>query len=165
MIAEVAPNVAAPPPLPLPNFAVAAAPATQVEVFSAPARAAYAAAPQVEVFSAPGRAARAAFAAVPPLGTTVVTTGPQFTREVISTPAREAFAAVPTVSPPPAVSNFMISNPLQPVPVHSEIVVGAVMPRTVMLQPVPNYRYQYVYANGQPVLVDPATRQIVFVLR
>ena len=44
-----------------------------------------------------------------------------------------------------------------------DVVVGARLPQTVTLNNVPDYRYQYVYVNDTPVLVDPATRQIVYV--
>ena len=42
---------------------------------------------------------------------------------------------------------------------------GAGLPQTVVLNNVPDYRYQYVYVNDTPVLVDPATRRIVYVFR
>jgi hypothetical protein len=35
----------------------------------------------------------------------------------------------------------------------------------VQLRPVPDYNYRYVYVNRQPVLVDPASRRIVYVYR
>jgi hypothetical protein len=44
-------------------------------------------------------------------------------------------------------------------------VVGAAIPETVVLNNVPDYRYQYVYVNNTAVLVDPATRRIVYVFR
>jgi uncharacterized protein YraI len=86
--------------------------------------------------------------------------------------ARGAYAMAPSavgpsvvVTPPPAVSTYVTSNPLEPVTLEREVVIGATLPRTVDLQPVPDYRYQYVYVNEQPVLVDPATRRIVYVFR
>jgi hypothetical protein len=45
------------------------------------------------------------------------------------------------------------------------VVIGAGVPDTVALQVIPDYQYQYVYINGQPVLVDPGSRQIVYVIR
>jgi len=45
------------------------------------------------------------------------------------------------------------------------VVVGASLPQTVVLNNVPDYRYQYVYVNDTPVLVDPLTRRIVYVFR
>lgn len=85
--------------------------------------------------------------------------------------ARGAYAMAPSavapgavVTPPPAVGTYVTTNRLEPIMVERDVVVGAALPRTVELQPVPDYRYQYVYLNdGQPVLVDPATRRIVYV--
>ena len=81
--------------------------------------------------------------------------------------ARGAYAMAPgatiTVTPPPAVSTYVTNNPLTPITWPGDVVVGAGLPRTVALQPVPDYRYQYVYVNDQPVLVDPLTRRIVYV--
>ena len=91
------------------------------------------------------RARSGAFVAPP--ATTVVTTGPAF------------------APPPAAIGTYVTSNPIDPVYLDGEVVVGAGVPETVALRPVPDYRYQYVYVNGQPVLVDPATRRIVYVYR
>jgi hypothetical protein len=80
--------------------------------------------------------------------------------------ARGAYAMAPAavVTPPSAVGTYVTTNRLEPIVVERDIVVGAPLPRTVELQPIPDYRYQYVYLNnGQPVLVDPATRRIVYV--
>ena len=52
------------------------------------------------------------------------------------------------------------------VDVDGEVVVGAGVPDTVTLQAIPEYdEYQYAYINGQPVLIDPSTRQIVYLVR
>ena len=60
----------------------------------------------------------------------------------------------------------MVGNPVDPVYLQGEVVVGAGLPETVQLRPVPDYgTYRYVYVNGQPVLVDPASRRIVYVYR
>ncbi len=84
----------------------------------------------------------------------------------MATDVRGAYAMAPAaVMPPAAVGTYVTSNPLNPVTYGGDVVVGASLPRTVTLQPVPDYRYQYVYVNDQPVLVDPATRRIVYVFR
>ena len=67
--------------------------------------------------------------------------------------------------PPAPVTTYVTGNPVDPVYLDGEVVVGAGLPAEVGLRPVPDYRYQYVYVNGQPVLVDPATRRIVYVYR
>lgn len=73
--------------------------------------------------------------------------------------------AVYNVSPPPAVGQYVSANSSNSFYYNGDIVVGASLPQTVVLNNVPDYRYQYVYVNDTPVLVDPATRQIVYVFR
>jgi uncharacterized protein YraI len=69
-------------------------------------------------------------------------------------------------SPPPEkVVSYVQSNQGQPVYLDGEVVVGASLPETVVLSEVPDYEYRYVYVNGQPVLVEPQTRRIVYVVR
>lgn len=70
------------------------------------------------------------------------------------------------IAPPPQVGTYVVSNPVDPIYLEGEVVVGAGLPETVQLRPVPDYStYRYVYVNGQPVLVDPASRRIVYVYR
>ncbi|WEX76493.1 DUF1236 domain-containing protein [Sinorhizobium numidicum] len=69
------------------------------------------------------------------------------------------------VTPPPAVRTYITQNPVDPVYVEGEVVVGATLPSTVAFRPIPDYDYQYVIINGQPVLVEPATRRVVYVYR
>lgn len=67
--------------------------------------------------------------------------------------------------PPPAVNTYVTTNPAPSFPYVGEVVVGASLPQTIVLNNVPDYRYQYVYVNDTAVLVDPATRRIVYVFR
>lgn len=69
------------------------------------------------------------------------------------------------VSPPEERIEYVRSNPVDPVYLEGEAVVGAQLPDTVELRTIPDYEYQYVYVNGQPVLVDPSNRQVVYVVR
>lgn len=69
------------------------------------------------------------------------------------------------VTPPTTVRTYVTENRVEPVYLDGEVVVGAGVPGTVELRPVPDYDYQYVYINGQPVLVDANTRQIVYIYR
>jgi uncharacterized protein DUF1236 len=69
------------------------------------------------------------------------------------------------LDPPQQVRTYVTSNPVDPVYLQGEVVLGAGLPETVQLRPVPDYNYRYVIVNGQPVLVDPATRRIVYVYR
>jgi len=69
------------------------------------------------------------------------------------------------VEPPEVARTYVTANPVDPVYLEGEVVIGAGIPDTVTLQAIPDYEYQYVYINGQPVLVDPTTRRIVYVIR
>lgn len=69
------------------------------------------------------------------------------------------------VDPPQQVQTYVVQNRADPVYLDGEVVVGAGVPETVTLQPIPDYEYRYVYVNQQPVLVDPQTRRIVYVVR
>lgn len=67
--------------------------------------------------------------------------------------------------PTQVVRQYVTTNQIDPVYLNGEVVVGASVPDTVRLTPVPDYQYDYAYVNGQPVLIDPGTRQIVYVVR
>ena len=69
------------------------------------------------------------------------------------------------IDPPQQVRTYVTSNPADPYYLDGEVVVGAGLPENVQLRPVPDYNYRYVYVNRQPVLVDPASRRIVYVYR
>ncbi|MBB4001612.1 DUF1236 domain-containing protein [Aurantimonas endophytica] len=69
------------------------------------------------------------------------------------------------INPPDERIEYVRSNPVDPVYLEGEAVVGSQLPETVELQTIPDYEYQYVYVNGQPVLVDPSNRQVVYVVR
>lgn len=69
------------------------------------------------------------------------------------------------VDPPESARTYVTSNPMEPVYLEGEVVVGAQVPDTVTAEAIPDYEYDYVYINGQPVLIDPASREIVYVFR
>ena len=47
-----------------------------------------------------------------------------------------------------------------------EVVIGAEVPDVVELAEIPEYEdYRYARINGQVVLIDPASRRIVYVVR
>jgi len=69
------------------------------------------------------------------------------------------------IDPPETARAYVTANPVEPVYLEGEVVIGAGVPDTVSLQTIPDYDYRYVYINGQPVLVDPGSRQIVYVIR
>ncbi len=69
------------------------------------------------------------------------------------------------IDPPSNVRNYVRSNRIEPVYLDGEVVIGAGLPENVELRSVPDYEYRYVYVNEVPVLVEPDTRRIVYVLR
>ena len=69
------------------------------------------------------------------------------------------------IDPPSEVRTYIASNQLEPVYLEGEVVVGAGLPENVEIQEIPNFDYRYANINGQPVLVDQKSRQIVYVLR
>lgn len=69
------------------------------------------------------------------------------------------------VTAPPHVRTYVVEQPVDPVYVEGELVVGATLPEAVVLHPVPDYGYRFAYVNHQRVLVDPATRQVVYIVR
>ncbi|AZO65356.1 MULTISPECIES: DUF1236 domain-containing protein [unclassified Mesorhizobium] len=71
----------------------------------------------------------------------------------------------PIRRPPAGVRTYIDTNRLDPVYLEGEVVTGATLPDTVELREIPDYDYRYVYVNGQPALVDPGTRRIMYVER
>ncbi|MBZ9710001.1 DUF1236 domain-containing protein [Mesorhizobium sp. ESP7-2] len=69
------------------------------------------------------------------------------------------------VRPPAEVRTYVDTHRLDPVYLEGEVVTGATLPDTVELREIPDYQYRYVYVNGQPTLVDPQTRRIMYVVR
>jgi uncharacterized protein YraI len=73
--------------------------------------------------------------------------------------------SVGTIEPPSEVRTYVIDHRMDPVYLNGEVVVGAGLPDNVELSDIPDYQYRYVDVNGQPVLVDPQTRRIVYIVR
>ncbi|TIW41742.1 MAG: DUF1236 domain-containing protein, partial [Mesorhizobium sp.] len=69
----------------------------------------------------------------------------------------------PIRRPPAEVRTYIETNRVDPVYLEGEVVTGATLPDTVELREIPDYDYRYVYVNGQPALVDPGTRRIMYV--
>lgn len=69
------------------------------------------------------------------------------------------------IEPPAPVRTYVRSNPTETVYLDGEVAVGAALPETVVVREIPDYEYRYVYVNGQPVLVEPQSRRIVYVMR
>jgi uncharacterized protein YraI len=76
-----------------------------------------------------------------------------------------AGAPVSLAPPPPTVQTYVVSHPVAPVYLNGEVVEGAGLPETVVLNPVPDTQYEYAYVNGVPVLVEPQTRRVTYIYR
>ena len=68
-------------------------------------------------------------------------------------------AAEPTTE----IVTYINDNPLPPVQVEGEIVVGAMLPESAPMVMIPDSEYAYINLNETPVLVKPDNRQIVYV--
>jgi uncharacterized protein YraI len=77
------------------------------------------------------------------------------------TPAGEYVEAI---TPTADVIAYVQAAPVAAVNVTGEIVVGVVLPAELILYEVPNAPYQYAVVNGATVLVEPATRKIVYIV-
>ncbi|WP_159589433.1 DUF1236 domain-containing protein [Chelativorans xinjiangense] len=72
--------------------------------------------------------------------------------------------AVETVPPPPEVITYVERNRVEPVYLEGELSIGVGLPEAIDVYEIPGYEYHYVYVNGQPVLVEPETRRVVYVM-
>lgn len=68
-------------------------------------------------------------------------------------------------APDETVTTYVVANPVEPIYLDGEVVVGAGIPETVMLSDVPESEYSYAYVNGVPVIVERQKRQIVYIVR
>jgi hypothetical protein len=67
--------------------------------------------------------------------------------------------------PDPVVVAYVRANPVEPVYLDGEVVVGSGIPDTVTLYKVPDSDYSYLWVNGVPVIVEPGDRKVVTILR
>jgi uncharacterized protein YraI len=100
------------------------------------------------------------------LPATVGSAAPPSVPVISGTLVRRSAAGDPLViKPPPAVREYVLTSRARPVYLSGEVVEGAGLPPDVALTPVPDYQYQYAYVNGVRVLVEPQTRQVIYVYR
>lgn len=69
------------------------------------------------------------------------------------------------VTPEERVTTYVRGNPLEPIYLEGEVVVGAGIPEEVTLAEVPESEYYYAYINGLPVLVEREQRRVVYIVR
>ncbi|SHJ11918.1 SH3 domain-containing protein [Wenxinia saemankumensis] len=68
-------------------------------------------------------------------------------------------------NPEGEVVTYVTANPVEPVYVPGEVAIGATVPEEVTLYDTPSDEVRYIYVNGQPVLVEPETRQVIYISR
>ncbi|AUC55308.1 MAG: DUF1236 domain-containing protein [Sagittula sp.] len=68
-------------------------------------------------------------------------------------------------TPEETTVTYVSQNPVEPVYLNGEVVVGAGIPEGVTLYDVPEADYTYAYVNDAPVIVNPENRRIVYVVR
>lgn len=78
-------------------------------------------------------------------------------------PGDELLGRVGEVNPPELVRTYIDTNPVETVTIDGDIIVGGTVPETVTMVEVPDYEYRYARVNDRQVLIDPNTRQIVYV--
>jgi uncharacterized protein YraI len=69
------------------------------------------------------------------------------------------------VEPEPRTITYVTENPVDPIYLDGEVVVGARFPEGIEFNSIPDAEFDYVYVNGVPVLVDPQERRIVHIIR
>ncbi len=95
-----------------------------------------------------------------PAGTATTTTTTTVTKKTTITPSEE-----------PMIKEYVVKEhrPSIPPPAGFEVAPGAVVPPAVALYPFPEnvawHNYNYAVIGGETVVVDPATRHIVTVIR
>lgn len=68
-------------------------------------------------------------------------------------------------TPDDRVTTYVRSNPVDPIYLEGEVVVGAGIPEEVTLAEVPESEYYYGHVNGVPVIVQREDRRVVYIVR
>jgi uncharacterized protein YraI len=77
-------------------------------------------------------------------------------------PVPTTVGVVAPIVPPPNVVTFVTQQPVTPVIVNGEVMIGAALPVAAPTYDIPASDYDFAYINGQRVLV--AGRKIVYVV-
>lgn len=96
---------------------------------------------------------------------TVPAGAPIFVGDPIVGPSLGTLRVGTVIQPPQQVQTYVTTHRVDPVYLQGEVVVGAILPRSVAMYDIPQSPYRYTYVNGRTVLVEPTTNQIVHVYR
>lgn len=78
-----------------------------------------------------------------------------------------AIAGIAIDPPPPRVTTYVSQVPLpaERVVIEEQVVVGATLPPTVIVQPIPDDpRYAYAFVNEQRLIIEPSSRTVIQVV-
>ena len=94
-------------------------------------------------------------------GVLLLGTASSFAQALIVTPEQET-----------VIREYVTTHPVETVqrPSNFELIVGAIVPDVfkpggLAEETVPDQKYQYVVVDGQTVLIDPATRKVVHIMK
>lgn len=96
---------------------------------------------------------------------TVPAGAPIFVGDPIVGPSLGTLRVGTVIQPPQQVQTYVTTHRVDPVYLQGEVVVGAILPRSVVMYDIPQSPYRYTYVNGRTVLVEPTSNQIVHVYR
>ena len=68
-------------------------------------------------------------------------------------------------TPEETTVTYVSQNPVEPVYLNGEVVVGAKLNDTAVITPIPDSDYGYVAVNNTTAVVDPATGEIIYIVR
>ncbi|MCZ0964271.1 DUF1236 domain-containing protein [Paracoccus benzoatiresistens] len=63
----------------------------------------------------------------------------------------------------PETRTYVMDNKVESVVIDGEVAVGTQVPETVEIHTIPDSEYSYVYVDERPVLVEPQSREIVYI--
>ena len=63
----------------------------------------------------------------------------------------------------PETRTYVMDNKVESVVIDGEVAVGTQVPETVEIHTIPESEYSYVYVDERPVLVEPQSREIVYI--
>jgi len=64
---------------------------------------------------------------------------------------------------PQSSADFALANPVTPLDVQGDVVVGYVLPDGTEVSTIPDSRYGYVYFGDRPALVDSSTNTVIWI--
>lgn len=64
---------------------------------------------------------------------------------------------------PQTYSDYVVANPVDPIGVTGDVVVGEVLPDGTTISTIPDSHYGYVYIGDRPAMVDTTTNTVIWI--